>query len=94
MGYLINGLTFVLGCIAGFIATYLFVEYDVWSCAIYISGCMFGIVLAWIFIEARFTNGTFGINESDANKDIYKLTIEDFNKLHKRRYLLVRITRK
>lgn len=61
---------------------------------VYILGCIFGIILAWVFIKARFTNGTFDVNESDANKDIYKLTIDDFNKLHKRRYLLVRITRK
>lgn len=61
---------------------------------VYILGCIFGIILAWVFIKARFANGTFDVNESDANKDIYKLTIDDFNKLHRRRYLLVRITRK
>ena len=30
----------------------------------------------------------------EINKDVYKLVINDFDKLHKRRYLLVRITRK
>lgn len=94
MGYIIDCLTFVSGCIAGLIVTYLFVEYDISSYVIYISGCITGVILTWIFIKARFTNGTFDINESDANKDIYKLTIDDFNKLHRRRYLLVRITRK
>lgn len=94
MGYIINCLTFVLGCIAGLIATYLFVEYGISSCVIYISGCIIWVILTWIFIKTRFANGMFDVNESDANKDIYKLTIDDFNKLHRRRYLLVRITRK
>lgn len=61
---------------------------------VYILGCITGVILTWIFIKTRFANGTFDVNESDANKDIYKLTIDDFNKLHRRRYLLVRITRK
>lgn len=64
------------------------------DCLTFVSGCVTGVILTWIFIKARFTNGTFDVNESDANKDIYKLTIDDFNKLHRRRYLLVRITRK
>lgn len=61
---------------------------------VYILGCITGVILTWIFIKTRFANGIFDVNESDANKDIYKLTIDDFNKLHRRRYLLVRITRK
>lgn len=64
------------------------------DCLMFVLGCVTGVILTWIFIKARFTNGTFDVNESDANKDIYKLTIDDFNKLHRRRYLLVRITRK
>ena len=61
---------------------------------VYILGCITGVILTLILIKTRFANGTFDVNESDANKDIYKLTIDDFNKLHRRRYLLVRITRK
>lgn len=53
-----------------------------------------GFILSWIFILIRFKNGAFQINETDANKDVYKMVIDDFNKLHRRRYLLVRITRK
>lgn len=72
MGYIINCLTFVLGCIAGLIATYLFVEYGISSCVIYISGCIIWVILTWIFIKTRFANGMFDVNESDANKDIYQ----------------------
>ena len=64
------------------------------DCLMFVLGCVTGVILTWIFIKARFANGVFDVNESDANKDIYKLTIDDFNKLHRRRYLLVRITRK
>lgn len=53
-----------------------------------------GFILSWIFTKFIYGNGNFHINETDANKDVYKLVIDDFNKLHKRRYLLVRITRK
>lgn len=53
-----------------------------------------GFILSWIFMNFRYGNGNFHINETDANKDVYKLVIDDFNKLHRRRYLLVRITRK
>ena len=60
----------------------------------FIIGCVLGFILSWIFVSFRFKNGSFQINETDANKDVYKLIINDFNKLHKRRYLLVRITRK
>ena len=57
-------------------------------------GYILGIILSWIFVKFRFNNGSFQINETDANKDVYKLIINNFDKLHKRRYLLVRITRK
>ena len=53
-----------------------------------------GFILSWIFTLIRFKNGAFQINETDANKDVYKMVIDDFNKLHRRRYLLLRITRK
>ena len=53
-----------------------------------------GFILSWVFTLIRFKNGAFQINETDANKDVYKMVIDDFNKLHRRRYLLVRITRK
>ena len=45
-------------------------------------------------VKIRFKNGNFQINESDVNKDVYTLYIDDFNKAHTRRYLLLRITRK
>ena len=53
-----------------------------------------GFILSWIFTLIRFKNGAFQINETDANKDVYKMVIDDFNKLHRRRYLLVRINYK
>lgn len=60
----------------------------------YIIGCFIGFIISWIFVKFRFRNGSFDINETDPTKDVYKLTIDNFDKLHKRRYLLVRITRK
>lgn len=59
-----------------------------------IIGLVLGFILSWIFTKFRYGNGNFHINETDANKDVYKLVIGDFNKLHRRRYLLVKITRK
>ena len=60
----------------------------------YAIGCIIGFILSWIFVRFRFQNGKFEVNETNADKDVYKLIINDFDKLHKRRYLLVRITRK
>lgn len=60
----------------------------------YIIGAILGFIISFIFTHFRFDNGFFHINTSDANKDVYRLEIKDFNKLHRRRYLLVRITRK
>lgn len=55
---------------------------------------IFGFLASWVFIKLRFKNGNFQINESDANKDVYTLMVDDFDRLHKRKFLLLRITRK
>ena len=60
----------------------------------YFIGFIFGFLVSWIVVKLRFKNGNFQINESDVNKDVYTLYIDDFNKAHTRRYLLLRITRK
>lgn len=54
----------------------------------------FGIVASWTFVKYRFKNGNFQINEEDPTKDVYTLIIDDFDKVHKRKWLLLRITRK
>ena len=59
-----------------------------------IASFIFGFLVSWVFIKLRFKNGNFQINESDANKDVYMLMVDDFDKLHKRKFLLLRITRK
>ena len=59
-----------------------------------ITSFIFGFLTSWVFIKLRLKNGNFQINESDANKDVYTLMIDDFDKLHKRKFLLLRITRK
>ena len=59
-----------------------------------IIGLSFGVFIAWLFIKRRFSNGYFRINETNPDKDVYKMIVNDFNKLHKRKYLLLRITRK
>lgn len=60
----------------------------------YIIGCVIGFLLSWIFTLKRFGNGTFEVNETNADKDVYRLVINNFDKLHKRKYMLIRITRK
>lgn len=60
----------------------------------YFIGFIFGFLVSWAVVKLRFKNGNFQINESDVNKDVYTLYIDDFNKAHARRYLLLRITRK
>lgn len=60
----------------------------------YFIGFIFGFLVSWVVVKLRFKNGNFQINESDVNKDVYTLYIDDFNKAHTRRYLLLRITRK
>ena len=59
-----------------------------------IASFIFGFLVSWVFIKLRLKNGNFQINESDANKDVYMLMVDDFDKLHKRKFLLLRITRK
>lgn len=91
MEYVISCLLCILGFIFGIIFSWLYVKFSIVGLSI---GCILGIIISWIFVKVRFGNGRFDINETDANKDVYKLTIDDFNKLHQRKYLLVRITRK
>ena len=83
MEYVIGCLLCILGFIFGIIFSWLYVKFSI-----------VGFILSWIFVKFRFKNGDFQVNETDADKDVYKLIINDFDKLHKRRYLLVRITRK
>ena len=91
MEYVISCLLCILGFIFGIIFSWLYVKFSIVGLLI---GCILGIIISWIFVKVRFGNGRFDINETDVNKDVYKLTIDDFNKLHLRKYLLVRITRK
>lgn len=91
MEYVISCLLCILGFIFGIIFSWLYVKFSIVGLLI---GCILGIIISWIFVKVRFGNGQFDINETDADKDVYKLIINDFDKLHKRRYLIVRITRK
>ena len=91
MEYVISCLLCILGFIFGIIFSWLYVKFSIVGLLI---GCIVGFILSWIFVKYRFKNGEFQVNETDADKDVYKLTIDDFNKLHQRKYLLVRITRK
>lgn len=91
MEYVISCLLCILGFIFGIIFSWLYVKFSIVGLSI---GCILGIIISWIFVKFRFKNGDFQVNETDADKDVYKLIINDFDKLHKRRYLLVRITRK
>ena len=91
MEYIIGCLLCILGFIFGIIFSWFYVKFSIVGLSI---GCILGIILSWIFVKFWFKNGEFQVNETDADKDVYKLIINDFDKLHKRRYLLVRITRK
>ena len=95
MEHLINCLFGISGVVFGIIFSWLYVKFSIVGLLVGLSvGCLLGIIISWIFVKVRFGNGRFDINETDANKDVYKLTIDDFDKLHLRKYLLVRITRK
>lgn len=59
-----------------------------------IVGFIFGFLASWIYTKLRMKNGNFQINETNADKDVYTLMVDDFDKLHKRKYLLLKITRK
>ena len=59
-----------------------------------IASFIFGFMICWCLIKVRMKNGNFQINDSDPNKDVYTLMIDDFDKIHKRKYLLLRITRR
>ena len=59
-----------------------------------IVGFIFDFLASWIYTKLRMKNGNFQINETNADKDIYTLMVDDFDKLHKRKYLLLKITRK
>jgi hypothetical protein len=60
----------------------------------YFIGFIFGFLSSWLLAKCVYKNGNFQINETDAVKDVYTLMIDDFDKLHKKRYLLLRITRR
>ena len=95
MEYVIGCLLCILGFIFGIIFSWLYVKFSIIGLLVgLLVGCLLGIIISWIFVKVIFGNGHFDINETDVNKDVYKLTIDDFNKLHLRKYLLVRITRK
>ena len=91
MEHLVNCLFGVSGVVFGIILSWLSVKFNFTGLLI---GCIIGFILSWIFIRFRFQNGKFEVNETNADKDVYKRIINDFEKLQKRRYLLVRITRK
>ena len=95
MEYVIGCLLCILGFIFGIIFSWLYVKFSIIGLLVgLLVGCLLGIIISWIFVKFRFKNGDFQVNETNADKDVYKLIINDFDKLHKRRYLLVRITRK
>lgn len=60
----------------------------------YFVGFLVGFLVSWLVFKNRFKNGNFQINESDASKDVYTLFVDDFDKIHQRRYLLLKITRR
>lgn len=60
----------------------------------FLIGFIFGFAASWVVTKVRLKNGNFQINEADPTKDVYTLIIDDFDKVHKRKWLLLRITRK
>jgi hypothetical protein len=57
-------------------------------------GIITGFLLSWVVFKKSYINGNFQINESDPEKDVYTLFVDDFDKIHHKRYLLMKITRK
>lgn len=56
-------------------------------------GLVFHFTSSFIF-KKRHINGEFEVNETNPEKDVYTLFIDDFNRIQRRKYLLLRITRK
>ncbi len=44
-------------------------------------GIVVGIAISWIFRKFQTTYGTLRIDHSDPNKDIYRIEIDDLDKL-------------
>lgn len=59
-----------------------------------IIGYIIGFLVGRVAFKRHYMNGNFQINESNADKDVYTLFVDDFNKIHKVKYLVFRITRK
>lgn len=53
-----------------------------------------GLGLILIFTKLYLSNGKFQIDESNPEKDIYRICINKFDKLKKRKYILLRIERR
>lgn len=61
----------------------------------YIIGVVFGLVLGWGFwfiFKRRYINGHLKITVLD-DKDNFTLFVDDFDKIYKRRYLLLKVDR-
>jgi hypothetical protein len=60
----------------------------------FITSMVTGFILSHIVYLNIYKNGTFDINTTDPEKDIYRLNIDNFDKLERRRFLLLKIDKK
>lgn len=57
-------------------------------------GLVLGFIIQCISMTKTYYNGIFEVNESNPEKDIYNICINDFDRLHNKKLLLLRISRK
>lgn len=60
-----------------------------WVCSII--GLVLGLALSTLIMSLRSTSGTFQINDSNPEKDIYKLEIEDLDSLRNKRFIVFKV---
>lgn len=60
----------------------------------YLIGYVIGFIIGRIAFKRHHMNGNFQVNESNPNKDVFTLYIDNFDMVHTKKYLLLKITRK
>ena len=57
----------------------------------YLIGMGIGALVTYVFMKLYLLNGTLQIDKHDPEKDIYRLCVDSFNKIERRRYVLLKI---
>ena len=61
---------------------------------LFLIGVAVGVIIAYVIAAFHTAYGTLEINESDPEKDIYQIQIEDLDNLSKKKYFKCKIAHK